>query len=175
MASPNVHEGQRPFVVGIDKHSSDKFFQSTNPVRFSGAPVFSDDKNGNDHANKVICKILGSAGIDCVFSSYAERVLGYIREKACRAVMFHTRLEDMSDTTDVILQRRDEIRLIFLFSQSQLVGPYARIFEKEGGFRELKKGLYENDEKDLAVVKNDGIFHLADHLKDLFQDLLIDV
>jgi hypothetical protein len=175
MGSPNVHEGQRPFVVGIDKHSSDKFFQSTDPVRFQASPMFRDERNWNDYANHMICMILGSRGIDCVFSSYAERVLEYIREKACRAVMFHTRLEDMSDTTSVILKRRNEIRLIFLYSPSQLYGPYAQIFEKDGGFKEIQKGLYENDDKDLAVVKPDGIVALADHLKDLFQDILIDV
>lgn len=175
MGSLNVHEGQKPFVVGIDKHSSQSFFQTTNPARFPTSPISMDYRNGNDYANQAICKLLGAVGIDCVFSSYAEKVLEYVREKACRAVLFHTRLEEMGDTTGVILKRRDEILLVFLYNETQLTETYQRVFEKDGGFVKLKEGLYQNDEKDLAVVKPSGVMPLVDHLKDLFQDLLIDV
>ena len=173
MVSSKVHE--KPFVVGIDRHSSVHFFQATDPNRFSGTP-FMDERNGNDYANQAICRLFGSVGIDCVFSSYAERVIHFIREEACRAVMFHTRLEEMGDTTEVILSRRQQLRLIFLYSQSQLVSDkYARMFVADGGFKQVKRGLYENDEGDLAMVKPDGVISLVEHLKDLFQDLIVDV
>jgi len=172
MVSPKI-EVQKPFVVGIDKHSSKEFFYTTDPARFSKTPLSQDDRNCNDYANLMICRLLGAYGIDCVFSSYAEKVIEYVKEKACRAVMFHTRLEELGDTTSVILTRRSEISLIFLYSPSQLSGPYERIFEHEGGFKKLKDGLYENDEKDLAVIKPSGVLPLVDHLRDLLQDLLI--
>lgn len=173
--SQKVQGVQKPFVVGIDRHSSRGFFYATDTSRFPDSPPSLDDRNSNDYANQMICKLLNASGIDCVFSSYAERVLQYVRDKSCRAVMFHTRLEDLGDTTKVILTRRSEILLIFLYSPSQLTGPYEKIFESEGGFKMLKDGLYENDEKDLAVVKPNGILPFVDHLKVLFQDLLMKV
>jgi len=165
-------ESLKPFVVGLDRHSSHSFSTTNNFARFPDIPESVNQNDRNDTTNYEISRAFSLLGIDCIFVHEANRVLKYMRDHLCRALLFHARVQDYGDTTKIILSRRDELLLVFLYNESELaVNAFAHSIADRTLFTPVEVGLYQARDGSFAAFKPSGVTAMMQLVSEHFRQI----
>lgn len=155
---PDRLEKEVPFILGIDRSGETPSF-STHPERFSVPGLLSP--RGNDASNHSMLAALKEVGIDGLFVNDDALGRPYLSDPNCRGLLYHGRIEEMSDTAQLVVMRR-ELIFVLLFSESnvpmEMRETVSPVIEGERDFYTLPGDIY-------AVIKPFGIFPLVAFLQ----------
>lgn len=128
------------YAVGVDRHGSPDFFCSTDPDRFEGSLSIAEAaqrfRSPNDFSNLTLIRTFSHFDCDLVFASDLSSVKEFVRDECCRVLIMHCGIQEMGDTTELLLKRQDILQVL-LYSTAKY-GDKRIDFEADLGFQELE-------------------------------------